>query len=201
MMTSISRRSLVFAGLCASVGLTGCQGMKSSSSTGGPASASVSGGATRTEVVTNARAALENLNRIQPGTKQLADKAVAVLVFPTVTKAGLGIGGLYGDGVMFQNGQPVGYYNIAGGSFGFQIGAQTFSEAYFFNNQAALDNFNKTMGFQVGANASAVAATYGANGQVSTETLQSPVAVVTWGQSGLMAGATIQGAKITKTGP
>jgi lipid-binding SYLF domain-containing protein len=201
MMTSISRRSLVVGGLCAGLGLAGCQGMNSSSSTGGPASASVSSGATHTELVNNARAALENLNVIQPGSKQLADKAVAVLVFPTITKAGLGIGGLFGDGVMFEKGQPTGYYNIAGGTFGFQIGAQTFSEAYFFNNQAAVDNFNKTLGFQVGANASAVAASYGGNGQVSTETLQSPVAVVTWGQSGLMAGATIQGAKITKTGP
>jgi lipid-binding SYLF domain-containing protein len=200
MMTSISRRSLVLAGLGAGIGLAGCQNMGSSSSTGGPASASVSGGTKHDELVTNARAALENLGRIQPGTKQLSDKAVAVLVFPSVTKAGLGIGGLYGDGVMFEKGQPTGYFNIAGGTFGFQIGAQTFSEAYFFNNQAALDNFRKTLGFQVGANASAVAASYGANGQISTETLQSPVAVVTWGQSGLMAGATIQGAKITQTG-
>jgi lipid-binding SYLF domain-containing protein len=201
MMTSISRRSLVLAGLGAGVGLAACQNMGSSSSTGGPATASVSGGTDRSALVAQARAALEGLNKVQPGTQQLANQAVAVLVFPSITKAGLGIGGLYGDGVMFEKGQPTGYYNVAGGTFGFQIGAQTFSEAYFFNNQAALDTFRKTMGFQAGVGASAVAANYGANGAISTESLQKPVVVVTWGQSGLMAGATIQGAKITQLNP
>jgi lipid-binding SYLF domain-containing protein len=201
MMTSISRRSLVLAGLGAGVGLAGCQNMGSSSSTGGPATASVSGGPDRSALVAQARAALEGLNKVQPGTQQLANQAVAVLVFPSITKAGLGIGGLYGDGVMFEKGQPTGYYNVAGGTIGFQIGAQTFSEAYFFNNQAALDTFRKTMGFQAGVGASAVAANYGANGAISTESLQKPVVVVTWGQSGLMAGATIQGAKITQLNP
>jgi lipid-binding SYLF domain-containing protein len=201
MMTSIPRRSLVLAGLCASVGLAGCQNMGSSATTSGPVAASVSSGPDRSALATEAKAALDTLNKIQPGTQRLANQAVATLVFPSVTKAGLGIGGLYGDGVMFEKGQPTGYFNIAGGTFGFQIGAQTFSEAYFFNNQAALDTFRKTMGFQAGASASAVAASYGGNGEISTETLQKPVVVVTWGQSGLMAGATIEGAKITKLNP
>ena len=201
MITSISRRSLVLAGLGAGVGLAACGNMGSSSSTSGPATASVSGAPDRSALAAQARAALEGLNKVQPGTQQLANQAVAVLVFPSITKAGLGIGGLYGDGVMFEKGQPTGYYNVAGGTIGFQIGAQTFSEAYFFNNQAALDTFRKTMGFQAGVGASAVAANYGANGAISTESLQKPVVVVTWGQSGLMAGATIQGAKITQLNP
>jgi lipid-binding SYLF domain-containing protein len=133
--------------------------------------------------------------------KKLVDQSAAYLVFPSITKAGFGIGGLFGDGVMFEHGQPTGYYNIAGGTFGFQIGAQTFSQAYFFKDQQALDTFRNTLGLQAGASAGAVAASYGANGEISTETLQRPVVVVTWGQSGLMAGATIQGAKITKINP
>jgi lipid-binding SYLF domain-containing protein len=199
-MTPISRRSLALAGLGAGLGLAACHNVGSSSSTGGPASTSVSGGTDRSALVSDARAALSGLEKTQPGVTKLADQAVAVLVFPKITKAGLGIGGLYGDGVMFEKGRPTGYYNVAGGTFGFQIGAQTFSQAYFFNSQAALDTFDKTLGFQVGANAGAVAASYGAHGEVSTETLQSPVAVITWGQSGLMAGAMLQGAKITKLG-
>ena len=56
-----------------------------------------------------------------------------MLVFPSITKAGLGIGGQYGTGAMREGNRTVGYYNIIAGNFGFQIGAQTFSQAYFFN--------------------------------------------------------------------
>src|SRR4051794_15059170 len=134
MMTSISRRSLVLAGLGAGVGLAGCQNMGSSSSTGGPATASVSGGTDRSALVAQARAALEGLNKVQPGTQQLANQAVAVLVFPSITKAGLGISGLYGVGAMFEKGPPAGYFNVARRPLALQISAQTRSPASFFHN-------------------------------------------------------------------
>jgi lipid-binding SYLF domain-containing protein len=196
-MTRISCRSLVLAGM-ATVGI----GLAACNNTTGPASTSVSrGAATTSSLDADAKAALDALYRQQPGTRKLADQARAVLVFPTITQAGLGVGGLYGDGVMFENGAPAGRYNIAGGTFGYQIGAQSFSQAYFFHTDEALRTFRDTLGFQAGANATAVAASFGANGEISTETLQKPVAVVTWGQSGLMAGAVLQGAKITRINP
>jgi lipid-binding SYLF domain-containing protein len=46
-----------------------------------------------------------------------------------------------------------------------------------------------------------VAADFGAQGEVSSSTLQAPLVVVTWGQSGLMAGATVEGLKITEIEP
>jgi lipid-binding SYLF domain-containing protein len=138
---------------------------------------------------------------MRPGTRELGNRARAVLVFPSITQAGLGVGGLYGTGAMLENGRAVGYYNIVGGTFGFQIGGQSFSQAYFFNTAEALETFRKTKGFELGAGATAVAADYGADGSITTSTLQKPVAVVTWGQSGLMAGANIEGAKITEINP
>jgi lipid-binding SYLF domain-containing protein len=129
--------------------------------------------------------------------RALADRAEAILVFPTITQGGLGVGGLYGDGAMLEDGRPVAYYNIVGGTFGFQAGAQSFSQAYFFNSEDALQTFRNTGGFQLGVDLTAVAANFGANGEISTATLQQPVVVVTWGQSGLMAGATVEGTKIT----
>ncbi len=193
-MTLVARRSMLGAGLLA-LGLAAC------SNTEGPVSASTSGGADKANIAAQSEAALADLYRTRPGTKKLDDAAKAVLVFPSITKAGLGIGGLYGNGAMFENGKVVGYYNIAGGTFGLQIGAQSFSQAYFFNSSEALETFRKTKGFQLGAGVTAVAADFGADGSLTTSTLQKPLVVVTWGQSGLMAGIDVTGAKITEINP
>jgi lipid-binding SYLF domain-containing protein len=146
----------------------------------------------------NARTALNSLYATVPAAQGVAEKSKAVLVFPSVTKAGLGIGGQFGNGVLFENGQPTGYYNISGGSFGLQAGAQTFSQAYFFTNQQALDNFRRLRGVEVGAGLNVAVANMGASGEISSSTLQQPVVVFVWGQQGLMAGATINGQKITR---
>ena len=55
-----------------------------------------------------------------------------------------------------------------------QIGAQSFSQAYFFNTAEALKTFRETKGFQLGAGATAVAADFGANGRSTSSTLQKP---------------------------
>jgi lipid-binding SYLF domain-containing protein len=194
LMTVFLRRSVLAVGLVA-LGLGGC------SNTQGPAAASTTKGAERASLAQNSRTALDALYATRPGARELADKAHAVLVFPSITKAGLGIGGLYGSGTMFEKGREVGFYNIAGGTFGLQIGAQSFSQAYFFNSKEALETFRKTKGFEIGAGATAVAADFGADGSISSSTLQKPVVVASWGQSGLMAGVDIQGAKITEINP
>lgn len=167
----------------------------------GPASGSTSEGSDRATIDRDVTAAIADLYAKNPGTRVLGEQAKAILVFPSITKAGLGIGGEYGTGAMRQGGATVAYYNIVAGTIGFQIGAQTFSQAYFFNTAEALETFRKTKGFEAGAGVTAVAADFGANGEVTSSTLQKPVVVVTWGQSGLMAGATIQGAKLTETNP
>jgi lipid-binding SYLF domain-containing protein len=193
-MACFARHAVVAVALVG-FGLTAC------SNTDGPVSASTSSGTERSALAQSSEAALQAFEASRPGARKLAEDARAVLVFPSITKAGLGIGGLYGNGTMFERGRPVGYYNIAGGTFGLQIGAQSFSQAYFFNTAEALETFRKTKGFQLGANATAVAADFGADGSLSTSTLQKPLVVATWGQSGLMAGVDVQGAKITELSP
>ena len=193
-----ARRGVLLSAL-AGLGLAAC-GTGPGSSTG-PVSVSTSRGLDRPALAREARAALDQFYRQQPGARPLGDRARATLVFPGITQAGLGVGGLYGNGVMFQNGQPVGYYNVAGGTFGLQAGAQSFSQGYFFNTDDALATFRRTYGLELGAGASAVAAEFGASGEVSTSTLQKPLVVATWGRSGLMAAAVLEGAKITELGP
>src|SRR5215468_4047734 len=69
------------------------------------------------ELTSNAQAALNSLYAKNAGAKALGNDAVAILVFPEVTKAGLGIGGQSGEGVLFRGGKPAGYYRTSGASF------------------------------------------------------------------------------------
>jgi lipid-binding SYLF domain-containing protein len=191
----IDARGAALVVAVAALGLVGCN------NTEGPVAAGTSEGTSRAKIDADVDAALAQLYQTRPGMRRLVDEAEAVLVFPNITQAGLGIGGLYGNGAMREDGRTVGYYNIAGGTFGFQAGAQTFSQAYVFNTPQALETFRNTMGFELGAGATAVAADFGADGSITTASLQKPVVTATWGQSGLMAGVNLEGSKITEINP
>lgn len=193
-MSMTARRAALAGGLMA-LALAGCSNRE------GPVAASTTAGNNRANLEAESRAALEGLYRTRPDFRRLGEQAAAILVFPSITQAGLGVGGLYGNGTLFENGRAVEFYNIAGGTLGFQIGAQSFSQAYFFNTAEALATFRRLRGFQVGAGVTAVAADYGADGRISTQTMQKPVVTATWGQSGLMAGVNLEGAKITQINP
>ena len=182
-MTTISRGLVYgFMGLLLSVGLIGCSTTKSD----------------RADIDARAKVALEELYRDTPAARSLAQNSAGVLVFPDVTQAGLMIGGQYGTGVLFKGGKPAGHYNIAGGSFGFQAGAESFSQAYFFTTQEALRTFEETKGFEVGAGLDFAVADIGATGDISSSTLQKPLVIFVWGQQGLMAGVKVEGQKITQ---
>jgi lipid-binding SYLF domain-containing protein len=75
--------------------------------------------------------ALNQLLKSNADARVLNNKAVAVLVFPNITKAGLMIGGQYGDGILLNKGKPIAYYNTTGVSCGLQIGAQEYGYAIF----------------------------------------------------------------------
>lgn len=146
-------------------------------------------------------AALEHLLKTKPGTQELADKAVAVLVFPEVIKAGFMIGGQRGDGVLFRDGKVAGYFNTTAASYGWQVGAQKFSYALFFMDQKSLDSLYKADGFEVGAAPSLVVADEGFTSDLSTKTLKNGIYAFFFGQKGLMAGISLQGTKITEFKP
>lgn len=78
----------------------------------------------KAEISKNAHAALASLYADVAGAKALGAQAHAVLVFPKVTKAGLGIGELHGDGALIKGGKTVAYYRTSGASFGLQAGAR-----------------------------------------------------------------------------
>jgi lipid-binding SYLF domain-containing protein len=149
----------------------------------------------------DAQAALRSLYAKVPAAKQLGPKARAVLVFPKVTKAGLGVGGQYGDGALIKGGKTVGYYKTAGASVGLQAGAQTYGYALFFMNDNALEQIDKAEGFEIGVGPTVVVMDEGMAKAFTTTTMKDDIYAFIFGQKGLMAGFGIQGNKITKINP
>ncbi|MBQ0807090.1 MAG: hypothetical protein KBT55_03880 [Porticoccus sp.] len=128
---------------------------------------------------------------------QLAAQAKGMLVFPKVYKAGIGIGGEYGEGVLKVGGSTVGYYNTAAASFGFQLGAQIKSQIILFMTDAALQKFRNSEGWEAGVDGSVAIATIGAGGQIDTNTIQQPMIGFIFSNKGLMFNLSLEGSKIT----
>ena len=142
---------------------------------------------------------MQQLYASVPLAKALGPKAQAILVFPKVTKAGLGIGGQYGEGALLKEGAAVAYYKTTGASFGLQAGGQKYGYAMFFMNAKALDEFQKASGFEVGVGPSVVLVDEGMAKSTTTTTFKDDIYAFVFGQKGLMAGLGIQGNKITRS--
>ncbi len=154
--------------------------------------------ADRAALERDARAALQKLTAKVPAAKSLSGSATAVLVFPKITKAGLGIGGQYGDGVLFKAGKVAGFYNTKGASYGLQAGAQQFGYAMFLMNDKAVSALGANEGFEVGVGPSVVVMDEGMGKTVTTTTAKDDIYAFIFGQKGLMAGLGVQGNKITQ---
>ncbi len=158
-------------------------------------------GLTRSQIDASASTALQQLLATSPAAKALAKEAKGILIYPEIIKAGMGVGGHHGEGVLRKNGKSVAYYNTIAGSYGLQMGAQKFGYALFFMNDKALAYLNKSEGWEVGVGPSVVIVDEGMAKTLTTTTAKKSVYVFTFNQKGLMAGMGIQGSKITKINP
>lgn len=154
--------------------------------------------ATAAEIDKSATAALNTLYKRSPAAKALAGSAEAVLVFPTITKAGLMVGGQYGEGALRKGDKTVGYYNSTAASYGMQAGVQTFSYVLILMNKSALDYLDKSQGWEVGVGPSLVVVDEGMAKTMTSTTATHDVYAFIFGQKGLMGGVGLQGTKITK---
>jgi len=143
-------------------------------------------------------ATLDKFYGLSEKNKYLADNAAAVLVFPSITKAGIGVGGEHGDGALLQNGKTVGYYSISGASIGLTLGVSRHSQVILFQTPQARDKFLNSKDWSVGADTSVAVVKKGAGGTYDTQTLSKPVLAFVFGEKGLMGDASLQGAKISK---
>lgn len=154
--------------------------------------------ASRDELARDASKALKSLYANNDAARMLGKKAVAVLVFPRIIKAGFMFGGQIGDGALLQNGRAVGFYNSVAGSYGLQAGVQWFGYALFFMNKGALAYLDKSDGWEVGVGPSIVVVDEGFGKSMTSTTITQDVYAFIFNQQGLMGGLGIQGSKITK---
>ena len=154
--------------------------------------------ATAREIDVSVNVALERFTKEIKGSRELLAIAKGILVFPSVYKAGFVVGGEYGEGALRIGGKTVDYYNTVAGSFGLQIGAQSKTIIIIFIQQEALDKFRKSEGWKAGVDGSVALISVGVGGALDTENIKDPIVGFAFGQKGLMANLTFEGAKISR---
>ena len=159
------------------------------------------GGDGSEKIDASADAALNFLLGTAPGTRQLADRASGVLIMPQITQAGFGLGGGFGRGVLRINDISVDYYSAAQASVGLQLGAQQYSQVLFFMTDEALADFRASDGWSAGAGARYALNSDAVSFGLDLNEVLHPIEVVIFAQSGLIAGATIEGTKYTRIIP
>ncbi len=121
--------------------------------------------------------------------------AAGVLVFPSVVKADLIIGGAGGKGALIENGVITGYYSIGAGSAGLQIGVESASQIYVFRTADSLANLKGGPDWKVGATAGVTVMSADANASSSTGS----ILVYIFDSKGLNAGISLDTFDIWKT--
>lgn len=156
---------------------------------------------TAAEIDRDVDISIEKLRAGSPIAKELAKTAKGILVFPSVVKGGLIVGGQYGVGALREGGKTSGYYNTVAASYGLQAGAQAFGYAMFFMKDSALQYLKESQGWEVGSGPSFVVMDEGMAKSFTTSSAKDDIYVFFYGQQGMMAGLGIQGSKITKIEP
>lgn len=132
------------------------------------------------------------------GAENFLKSAKGALVFPKVYKAGIGIGGEYGEGALRVGGKTVAYYSTAAASIGFQLGGQVKSIIILFMQDEALRQFRNSEGWKAGVDGSIAVVDIGAGRELSTQTIKDPIVGFIFDQKGLMFNLTLEGSKFTK---
>lgn len=143
-------------------------------------------------------ATLREFFRHVRGSRELVARSAAVLVFPSVIKAGIGIGGEYGEGSLLTRGRTLEYYNTVSASIGFQLGAQARSIVIVFMTEEALAGFRRVNGWKVSVDGSVALITVGVGASIDTNRIASPIVGFIFDGKGLMYNLTLEGSKISR---
>ena len=158
----------------------------------------VSFGATKAEIDERVHVAMHQFYELNPQHKDLVARAKGVLVFPRITKGGVGVGGQFGEGALRIDGKNVDYYSIASASVGVTLGLAKRKEVILFMTQEALDKFVNSHGWTIGADTNVAVLSKGAGGSYDTQTLQRPILGFVFGEKGLIGDISLEGSKVTK---
>jgi lipid-binding SYLF domain-containing protein len=152
----------------------------------------------RQAIESSVDSALATLYQQEQGSRELVSRARAVLVFPAVLEAGFIVGASRGEGALRVNGKSVSFHRTTAGSIGLQAGAQSTAMFVLFMTEDALRNFQNSRGWTAGVDASVTMISVGASARMTTATAQQPVIGYVLSNSGLMAGVSIDGARVTR---
>ena len=155
----------------------------------------------KVEIAAGVNASLDRFDKQVKGSKEFRKVAKGILVIPNVTKAAFIVGGQYGQGALIEGGKTAGYYSLAAGSLGWQIGAEKYDLVIIFATDEALKKFRSSEGWEAGVDAEVTLVDTGVDVPASTLVSQHPVLGFVFDQKGLMAGVSVKGAKFTKINP
>jgi lipid-binding SYLF domain-containing protein len=153
---------------------------------------------TAKEINASGNACLDRFYKQVNGGKELAGKAKGVLVLPGGVKAGLIVGGEYGEGALRVGGKTASYYNLAAGSVGLQIGGEAKDVIMMFMTDASLKQFRASKGWEVGVDANVALVNIGGGERVDLTKMNDPIIAFVFDVKGLMADISLKGAKLTK---
>lgn len=156
---------------------------------------------TRGEIDAGVNAALNRFSQEVSAGRAFQEIAKGVLVIPNITKAAFILGAQYGQGALRETGNTIDYYSMTAGSLGFQVGAEKYDLIIVFATAEALNKFRQGKGWEAGVDAEVTLIDTGVDLPASTLVSQHPVLGFIVDQKGLMAGASIKGAKFNKINP
>ena len=159
---------------------------------------SVSLAATKAEIDQRVHVAMRQFYQLNPRHKDLVARAKGVLVFPRITKGGIGVGGQFGEGALRVDGKTVAYYSVTSASVGLTLGLAKHKEIILFMNQEALDKFTNSQGWSIGADTGVAVLSNGGGGDYDTQTLKRPILAFVYGENGLIGDASLEGSKINQ---
>ena len=149
--------------------------------------------ATNTVTVDEAFTALEKASLDTPAAKYCRDRSIAQVVFPRIAKAGIIIGGNYGEGYLIRNNRIVGLVDVAGANVGFQAGIQNYSQVTYIFSEGAYSNLINNGNLSLSGTLS-----YGRQGQIentaiATENLGESLRTLVFNETGTIFGASVEG--------
>lgn len=149
------------------------------------------GQSTRTDkrILKDSKKAKNTFIKTDPSIKKWFDNAYGYVIFPNVGKAGLGIGGAFGKGIVYINNTPIGRAHLSQVSVGFQAGAQGYREVIFFENKSNMDDFKENK-LQLSAQVSAVLVVLGAAANIN---YSNGILIFTQPKGGLMYEVSVGG--------
>jgi lipid-binding SYLF domain-containing protein len=154
--------------------------------------------ASKAEINQHVAATLTQFHGLNSANKGLVGKSAGMLVFPKVTKGGVGVAGEYGEGVLMVDGKTMGYYSVGAASVGLTLGIAEHSEIIMFMTADSLKAFKATKGWSIGADAGVTLVSAAASGAYDSKIEQKPILGFVFGEKGLLADLSLEGEKISQ---